>query len=263
MPYSTVSSVTLRSSVHRCVKELISQNLALYEIKVKLCERFSECTGVAVAQNKLSCLKQDDDSIHEYISKFTDLLEHAYNAKPSDTSTKLLTNQLIEDINDSNKYTKNKLREEFGTFLPTISKQQLTYSISRKLGPLILANNPPFRPLNAQTQAMHTNSGACHCCGSLDHFIKDCPQNQAMNRYPQHKPSNPLSHPPNKPSYSDYEWFQAFKNFSLSGEPQSLVIVFTNSSTAPSQTRHTTNPNIREIRMIDSPKTKIKFRQSM
>ena len=34
--------------------------------------------------------------------------------------------------------------------LTTISKEQLTYSINRKLGPLILANNP-FRPLNAQT----------------------------------------------------------------------------------------------------------------
>ena len=66
---------------------------------------------------------------------------------------------------------------------------------------------------------MHTNLGAYYCCGSEDHFIKDCPQNQAMNRYPQHKPSNPPSHPPNKPSYSDYGWFQAFKIFFLSGEP--------------------------------------------
>ena len=40
-----------------------------------------------------------------------------------------------------------------------------------------------------------------------------------MNRYPQHKASSPQSHPPNKPPYSDYEWFQAFKNFFLSGEP--------------------------------------------
>ena len=35
--------------------------------------------------------------------------------------------------------------------LTTISKQQLTYGINRKLGPLILANSPSFRPLNAQT----------------------------------------------------------------------------------------------------------------
>ena len=35
--------------------------------------------------------------------------------------------------------------------LTTISKQQLTYSINKKLGPLILANNLPYRPLNAHT----------------------------------------------------------------------------------------------------------------
>ena len=55
MPYSTVVSVTSRGSVHRCVKELISQNLTLDEIKVKLHDRFSECASVAAAQNKLFC----------------------------------------------------------------------------------------------------------------------------------------------------------------------------------------------------------------
>ena len=117
MPCSTVASVASRGSVHRCVKELISQKSTWDEIKVKLCERFSECTSVAAAQNKLSCLKQSDDSIHECITKFTDLLEHEYDAEPSDTSAKLLTNQFIEGINDSNKYTKHKLREKFGTCL--------------------------------------------------------------------------------------------------------------------------------------------------
>ena len=68
-------------------------------------------------------------------------------------------------------------------------------------------------------QTMCTNSGACHHCRSLGHFIKNCPQNQAMNKYPQHKPSNPSSHPPNKPSYSDYEVFQDFKNLFFSGGP--------------------------------------------
>ena len=100
MPYSTVASVTSRGSVYRCVKELISQNLTWDEIKVKLHERFSECISVAAAQNKLSCLKQGYNSIYEYITRFTDLLVHAHNDMPSDTSTKLLTNQFIEGIND-------------------------------------------------------------------------------------------------------------------------------------------------------------------
>ena len=112
MPYSGVASVTSRGSIHRCVKELISQNSTWDEIKVKLCEKFSECTSTATAQNKLSCPKQGDGSIYEYIIKFTDLLEYAYNVKPSDTSNRLLRNQIIEGINDSNKYTKNKPREK-------------------------------------------------------------------------------------------------------------------------------------------------------
>ena len=122
-------------------------------MKVKLCEIFSECTSVAAAQNKLSCLKQGDDSIHEYIAKFMHLLEHAYNAKPSDTSTKLLTNQFIDSINDSNKYSKISSGKSLVPVLTTFSKQQLTYSINRKLGPLILANNLPYRPMNAQTSS--------------------------------------------------------------------------------------------------------------
>ena len=117
MPYSGVASVTLRASVHRYIKELISQNSTWDEIKVKLHERFYECTSIAAAQNKLSCLKQGDDSIHEYITKFTDLLEHACSVTPSDTSTGFLINLFIKDINDSRKYTKNKLRENFGTCL--------------------------------------------------------------------------------------------------------------------------------------------------
>ena len=76
--------------------------------------------------------------------------------------------------------------------LTTISKQQLTYSVNRKSGPLILANKPPFRPLNAQTFKQCTLIQVLAITvGSLDHFIKDCPQNQAMNRYPQCKASNP------------------------------------------------------------------------
>ena len=72
MPYSGVASVTSRGSVHTYVKELISQNSTWDEIKVKLHGRFSECTSIAAAENNLSCLKQGNDSIHEYITKFTD-----------------------------------------------------------------------------------------------------------------------------------------------------------------------------------------------
>ena len=41
-----------------------------------------------------------------------DLLEHAYVVRPLDTSTKVLANQFIKGINDSNKYTQNNVREK-------------------------------------------------------------------------------------------------------------------------------------------------------
>ena len=53
--------------------------------------------------------------MHEYIAHFSDLLEHAYSVKATDVGTNLLANQFIEGIDDTNRYTKNKLREKSGT----------------------------------------------------------------------------------------------------------------------------------------------------
>ena len=79
---------------------------------MKLSEIFSDYTSTAAAQNKLPSLKQDGRSMHEYIVYFSDLLEHAYSVKATDVGTDLLANQFIEGIDDTNKYTKNKLREK-------------------------------------------------------------------------------------------------------------------------------------------------------
>ena len=86
-------------------------------MKVKLRERFSDCTSTVAAQNKLSLLKQDGRSMHEYIAHFSDLLEDAYSVKVTDVGTYLLANQFVEGIDDTNKYMNNKLREKSGTNL--------------------------------------------------------------------------------------------------------------------------------------------------
>ena len=52
--------------------------------------------------------------MHEYIAHFSDLLGHAYNAKATDVGTNFLANQFIEGIDETTKYTKNKLREKSG-----------------------------------------------------------------------------------------------------------------------------------------------------
>ena len=167
-------------------------------------------------------------------------------------------------MNDSNKYTKNKLRERFGTCLDYYFKAAVDLQHKQEIRSTDFGQQSSIQTTEClHIQVMHTNSGACYHGGSLDHFIKDCPQNKAMNKYPQHKPSNPPSHLPNKPSYSDYELFQACKFFSCLVDPQSLVILFTNSNIMPSQTRHTIYPNINRISMPNSPKTVTRFTPSM
>ena len=82
MSKTEVAQITSRGSVHKYIQELKLQNYAWDVIKVKLRERFSDCTSTAAAQNKLSSLKQDGRSMHEYIAHFSDLLEHAHSKKP-------------------------------------------------------------------------------------------------------------------------------------------------------------------------------------
>ena len=75
-------------------------------------------------------------AMHEYISEFTSIVEHAHQIKPSDTGSHLLATQFIQGI--SNLYIKSRLR-----FL--ISKSQNCLVLlcrktkNRKLGNLILA----------------------------------------------------------------------------------------------------------------------------
>ena len=88
MTKTEVAQITSRGSVLKYIQELKSQNYAWDVIKVKLGERFSDCTSTAAAQNKLTSLKQDGRSMHEYIAHFSDLLEHAYSVKTTDVRHK-------------------------------------------------------------------------------------------------------------------------------------------------------------------------------
>ena len=175
LAYTEVALTTSRGSVHRYVKELISKNLVCPLIKIKLCKRFSEWTNTATAQNGFSCLKEDDNSIHEYIMKFTDLLEHAYGVRPSDPSTKLLANQFIEGMNDSNKYTENKLREKGHNHLDYYFKEAVALQCKQEISSINFGQQS-FTNITecSDIQALCTNSGTFQGCCSPDHFIKDC-----------------------------------------------------------------------------------------
>ena len=70
MTKTEVAQITSGGPVYKYIQELKLQNYTWDIIKVKLRERFSDCTSTAAAQNKLSSLKQDGRSMHDYIALF-------------------------------------------------------------------------------------------------------------------------------------------------------------------------------------------------
>ena len=69
----------------------------------------------AIARNKLNNLKQGTNSIHEYITKFTELAEHTHNIKPSQTGSQILASTFLEGL--ENPYTRFELRSKSGNTL--------------------------------------------------------------------------------------------------------------------------------------------------
>ena len=183
-----VAIQTSRGSVHRYLQELQQQGLEWDKIKFKLRERYSDCSSSAAAQNKLVLLKQNGRPMHEYISNFTDLLEHAYNMQPSDPATKLLTTMFIDGIDDSNKFIRNKLREKTGTNLEWYFTESLHLQHKQEIRAIDYKPDTETQTINfthatTNINAIRNNSLTCHKCNSPDHFIKDCPHNKPQTNY--------------------------------------------------------------------------------
>ena len=104
----SVALATSRGSLHKYVRELYSSGKHWSAMKPLLQERFSECGNLTMATLKLTTFKQTDLAMHEYISKFTDLVEHAHTLRPTDPASMVLASNFIEGI--MNQYIKNKLR---------------------------------------------------------------------------------------------------------------------------------------------------------
>ena len=167
MPHKQVAKMTSRGSVHRYITEMHSQNLDWQAVKIKPRERFSDCTSNAAAQNKLSSLKQNGKSIHEYIAEFSDLMEHAHNVKPIDPATKLLANQFTEDIDDCHKYTKNKLREKSGTHLDYYFQEAMRLQHKQETRAIDFGSERNTQVFEcSDVNAIRANTGTCYYCKS-------------------------------------------------------------------------------------------------
>ena len=56
-------------------------------MKHLLQERFSECGNSTVDKHTLTTFRQTDLALHEYILKFSNLVEQAYNLTPTDPAS--------------------------------------------------------------------------------------------------------------------------------------------------------------------------------
>ena len=71
-------------------------------------ERSSEFGSAIMAKHKLNTLKQNDNPMHEYISKFTSLTRHAYDVDPSNPQTEMLILPFIDSL--QNPFIKSEIR---------------------------------------------------------------------------------------------------------------------------------------------------------
>ena len=104
----SVALTTSRGSLHKYVRELHSSGKHWPAIKPFLQERFSECGNSTMVRHKLTTFRQTDLAMHEYILKFSELVEHAYTLTPTDPASMILDTNFTEGI--KNPHIKNKLR---------------------------------------------------------------------------------------------------------------------------------------------------------
>ena len=179
---------TFTGPLHKHITELMALGINWDVIKNKVQERFSEFGSPIVAQSKLSSFTQGTMAMHEYISEFTGLVEHAHQIKPTDTGSHFLATQFIQGI--SNFYIKSRLRL-------LISKTQL-HNLSELFGFALQEDQKQkIRELDFGKDETHIDINAIKGkgsfkCSSEDHFIKDCPHNKdnGHNDKEHNNPSN-------------------------------------------------------------------------
>ena len=99
---------TPRGSLHRHVRELHNNGSTWEAIKIQLQGIFSDYGSSTMARHMLPHLKQNDMPMHEYISKFANLVEHAYRLSPTAHGSFILASTFIEGI--MSPHIRNRLR---------------------------------------------------------------------------------------------------------------------------------------------------------
>ena len=98
-----------KGNLHKYISELVSSGLSCLPIKAHLQERFSECGSATMGKHKLTQLKQAELPMHEYIAKFSDMAEHAYSIKATDSASVILASNFIEGVQNPHNKTSSGL----------------------------------------------------------------------------------------------------------------------------------------------------------
>ena len=115
-------------------------------------------------------------AIHEYISEFTSIVEHAHSINPTDTPSTILASNFIDGI--QNPCTKNKLRSYTTQNLSELYGFALKEDLKQKIRELDFGTNSSQQQTIAHCDINAFKGSGCYKCGDNDHFIKDCLQNR-------------------------------------------------------------------------------------
>ena len=137
-----------------------------------------------MAKHRLATFKQSECPMHEYILKFTDLVEHTHNLQPTDTASTIVVSHFIEGI--TNPHIKNKL----GSYKISNLQDIFTFALQEYQKQNIRSLDFEDKSDTiAQCDANAIKANICYKCGGEGHFIKDCPQNNDNPTQNQRKPS--------------------------------------------------------------------------
>ena len=138
--HESVALETPRGLLLKYVRKLHSSGEHWPAMKPLLQERFSECGNSTMAKHKSTTFIQTDLTMHEYISKFSDLVEHAYTLTSTDPASTILASNVFEGI--MNPYIKNKLRSCKISHLQDIFKFALEEDQKQKIRALDFETKP-------------------------------------------------------------------------------------------------------------------------
>ena len=176
--YLDIAISTSVGQLYKYISELTDSGLNWDMIKPLIQERFSECGSSIIARNKLTSLAQEARVMHEYISEFSSLMEHAHGIKPIDPKSKILASNFIDGI--QNPHIKNKLRMQDPDNLAALYRCAIKEDQRQKIRELDFGKSSP--QASAQFDINAIKGSGCYKCGSNDHFIKDHPLNREKDR---------------------------------------------------------------------------------